>query len=210
MPQGRMTSSNCVASFQPQYADCARIPGRKTDALNVDGMPLWRACLSFRLNSSIESRHEWEGLMAAINLKGMDVDALLTLRADIDKRLSQKRSELEKQLSRLSAESGHAPGISRTVFGRGSALKGRKVAPKYRGPGGETWAGRGARPRWLAALIKQGRKLDEFAIDKALTARRGRREKKARRKKKVGQQSPGCGCVTLAFVGKGNSILCSK
>lgn len=122
--------------------------------------------------------------MAAVNLKGMDVDALLALRADIDKRLSQKRSELEKQLSRLSAESGHARDISRTMFGRGSALKGRKVAPKYRGPGGETWAGRGARPRWLTALIKQGRKLDEFAIDKALTARKGRMAKKARRKKK--------------------------
>src|SRR5207245_83270 len=83
--------------------------------------------------------------MAAINLKGMDVDALLALRADIDKRLSQKRSELEKQLSRLGAESGQAAGISRAVFGRRSALKGRKVPPKYRGPGGETWAGRGAR-----------------------------------------------------------------
>jgi len=119
--------------------------------------------------------------MAAINLKGMDVDALLALRADIDKRLSQKRSELEKQLSRLSAESGRAAGNSRIGLGRGSALKGRKVAPKYRGPGGETWAGRGARPRWLSALVKQGRKLDEFAIDKVLAARKGR---KARRKKK--------------------------
>ena len=117
--------------------------------------------------------------MAAINLKGMDVDALLALRADIDKRLSQKRSELEKQLSRLGAESGGAARNSRT--GRRSALKGRKVPPKYRGPGGETWAGRGARPRWLSALIRQGRKLDEFAIDKALAARKGR---KARRKKK--------------------------
>ena len=122
--------------------------------------------------------------MAAINLKGMDVDALLALRADIDKRLSQKRSELEKQLSRLRAESGQAAGISRAVFGRRSALKGRKVAPKYRGPGGETWAGRGARPRWLMALIKQGRKLDEFAIDKALAARKGRTAKKGRRRKK--------------------------
>ena len=119
--------------------------------------------------------------MAAIDLKGMDVDALLALRGDIDKRLSQKRSELEKQLSRLGAESGQAAGISRAVFGRRSALKGRKVPPKYRGPGGETWAGRGARPRWLSALIRQGRKLDEFAIDKALAARKGR---KARRKKK--------------------------
>jgi DNA-binding protein H-NS len=114
--------------------------------------------------------------MAAINLKGMDVDALLALRADIDKRLGQKRSELEKQLSRLGAARN-----SRTGFGRRSALKGRKVPPKYRGPGGETWAGRGARPRWLSALIRQGRKLDEFAIDKALGARKGR---KVRRKKK--------------------------
>ena len=118
--------------------------------------------------------------MAAVNLKGMDVDALLALRADIDKRLSQKRSELEKQLSRLGTESGRAAGNFRTGLGRRSALKGRKVPPKYRGPGGETWAGRGARPRWLSALIRQGRKLDEFAIDKVL-ARKGR---KARRKKK--------------------------
>jgi DNA-binding protein H-NS len=126
--------------------------------------------------------------MAAINLKGMDVDALLALRADIDKRLGQKRSELEQQLSRLSAESGRAAGHSRTTrawgrSGRRSALKGRKVAPKYRGPGGETWAGRGARPRWLAALMKQGRKLDEFAINKTLAGGRGRIAKKSRRKK---------------------------
>jgi DNA-binding protein H-NS len=118
--------------------------------------------------------------MAAINLKGMDVDALLALRADIDKRLGQKRSELEKQLSRLGAESGRAAGNFRTGLGRRSALKGRKVPPKYRGPGGETWAGRGARPRWLSALIRQGRKLGDFAIDKVM-ARKGR---KARRKKK--------------------------
>jgi len=64
--------------------------------------------------------------MAAINLKGMDVDALLALRADIDKRLSQKRSELEKQLSRLGAESGRAAGNFRTGLGRRSALKGSK------------------------------------------------------------------------------------
>src|SRR3989442_11385355 len=180
MPRGR-----CFCrSSQPQCAGRDGTPGRRTYALNIRGMPLWRACLSFRLNSSIEPHHEWETLMAAINLKGMDVDALLALRADIDKRLSQKRSELEKQLSRLGAESGGAARNSRTGVGRRSALKGRKVPPKYRGPGGETWAGRGARPRWLSALIRQGRKLDEIAIDKALAARQGRMAKKARRKKK--------------------------
>src|SRR6516225_9633836 len=112
------------------------------------GMPLWRACLSFRLNSSIEPHHEWETLMAAINLKGMDVDALLALRTDIDKRLSQKRSELEKQLSRLRAESGQAAGISRAVFGRRSALKGRKVGPRIGGPA--------AKPGQAAALDRDG------------------------------------------------------
>jgi hypothetical protein len=45
--------------LKPALCDCAGIPG-KTDALNVDGMPLWRACLSFRLNSSIEAHHERE------------------------------------------------------------------------------------------------------------------------------------------------------
>ena len=38
------------------------------------------------------------------------------------------------------------------------------VAAKYRGPNGESWTGRGLAPRWLSALIAQGRKKEEFAI----------------------------------------------
>jgi DNA-binding protein H-NS len=38
------------------------------------------------------------------------------------------------------------------------------VAAKYRGPSGETWSGRGLMPRWLAALVAQGRTKEEFAI----------------------------------------------
>ncbi|MGA7489680.1 MAG: H-NS histone family protein [Xanthobacteraceae bacterium] len=114
----------------------------------------------------------------------MDVDALLALRAEIDKKLGERRSELQKQLSRLGVESDGA-GHSRATraWGRRSAMKGRKVPPKYRGPGGETWAGRGARPRWLAALLKQGRKIEEFAIDKAAAARKRVVAKKSRRKR---------------------------
>lgn len=41
---------------------------------------------------------------------------------------------------------------------------GVKVAAKYRGPTGETWSGRGLMPRWLAALVKQGRKKEDFAV----------------------------------------------
>jgi DNA-binding protein H-NS len=123
--------------------------------------------------------------MPSLNLKTMDVDALLALRADIDKRLHQKRSELESQLSRLGSES-NGVGRSRAAWGsrRGSPMKGRKVAPKFRGPDGDTWAGRGARPRWLVALIKQGHKLEEFAIGKTAAARKSVAAKRSRRKKK--------------------------
>ncbi len=55
-------------------------------------------------------------------------------------------------------------------------MKGVKVPPKYRGPGGETWAGRGATPRWLAALIKEGHSIEEFLIGSGRESEVGSRE----------------------------------
>jgi DNA-binding protein H-NS len=51
------------------------------------------------------------------------------------------------------------------------AKKGRKlgkVAPKYRNPANpkETWTGRGKQPRWMAALTKKGKKVEDFLIKK--------------------------------------------
>jgi len=50
--------------------------------------------------------------------------------------------------------------------GRGSKLKGRKVQPKYRNPEkrSETWSGRGRMPLWMSALVKKGKKTDDFLI----------------------------------------------
>jgi DNA-binding protein H-NS len=93
------------------------------------------------------------------NLSAMSVDALLKLREDINKILDRKANELRSQLSML----GHQ---------RRGPLKGRKVPPKYRSPSGETWAGRGARPRWLVAALKRGKKIDDFLIQRR---RRGKR-----------------------------------
>jgi DNA-binding protein H-NS len=108
--------------------------------------------------------------MATANLKGMDVDALLALRSQIDARLAGKRSELEKQLKRLGGSAS---------AGRGSSLKGRKVAPKFADPKtGMTWAGRGARPKWLAAALKGGQKLEDFSVDKTAGKRRSAKRRK--------------------------------
>ena len=92
------------------------------------------------------------------NLSSMSVDALVKLRDDINKVLDRKANELRSQLSML--------GLQRKgpLKGTASPLKGKKVPPKYRSPSGETWAGRGARPRWLVAAIKRGKKMEHFLI----------------------------------------------
>lgn len=53
------------------------------------------------------------------------------------------------------------PGKRRAATGRKT---GATVPPKYRGPQGETWSGRGVMPRWLAALVAQGRVKEDFLI----------------------------------------------
>jgi DNA-binding protein H-NS len=118
--------------------------------------------------------------MAKINLRGMDVDALLKLQDDIDERLGQKHRELEEQLSRLGmrqVESGKGQ------KGRASVLKGRKAPIKYRDKSGNVWAGRGAQPRWLTAAIKVGAKRDDFLVDKSARKLAKKKTRKVKRRK---------------------------
>ena len=107
--------------------------------------------------------------MAKTNLSSMSVEQLLQLRDDVGKELNRKSTELQRQLARLGGEIA-------SNRGRGGSLKGKKVPPKYRDRAGNTWAGRGAKPRWLVAAIKEGKKLEDFAIEK--TARKRRAKKK--------------------------------
>ena len=114
------------------------------------------------------------------NLTGLDFDALMALRNQVDEALTGYRSTLERQLEALGSSVASFGGrVARGM--RGSMLKGTKVAPKYRSPEGDTWAGRGATPRWLKAAIKEGKKLDDFLIDKATPTKKAT---KHRRRKK--------------------------
>jgi DNA-binding protein H-NS len=47
-----------------------------------------------------------------------------------------------------------------------AVTRGTKLKPKYQNPKNhaETWAGRGLKPKWLVGMIKQGKKVEEFAI----------------------------------------------
>jgi DNA-binding protein H-NS len=94
------------------------------------------------------------------NLAKMSVEALIEMRDDIGKILSRKTEQLQSQLAALGLGNGGKRRISK--------VKGRKVAPKYRNPKNrsETWAGRGATPRWMVAAIKAGKKKENFLIHK--------------------------------------------
>jgi DNA-binding protein H-NS len=111
------------------------------------------------------------------NLTGLNFESLMDLRNQVDEALSGYRSTLERQLESLGGSASLGGKVARGM--RGSRLKGMKVAPKFRSPQGETWAGRGAKPRWLAAAIKEGKKLEDFAIEKTVG-----KAKKARKKRK--------------------------
>jgi DNA-binding protein H-NS len=136
-----------------------------------------------------------ERKMPGVNLKNMDVDALLELRSQVERTLGERSKDLQRQLALLGGAAGKRRGRPAGRVGRPSVLKGKKVTPKYRGPSGETWAGRGAMPRWLAALVKEGHSVEEFAIAKGgkrgaaarrkLAAKKGRKSAPKKRGRKV-------------------------
>ncbi len=77
-----------------------------------------------------------------------------------------KRSSAGKSLERGSAGNrASSTASSAKARAKGpSARAGIAVAAKFRGPNGESWTGRGLMPRWLTALVAQGRQKEEFAI----------------------------------------------
>jgi DNA-binding protein H-NS len=109
----------------------------------------------------------------------MSVDALLKMRDNITAALATKAKALKKELEQMGADYKEVGRIA--IYGKKSRLAGRKVAPKYRGPGGETWAGRGAQPVWLREAIKSGKKAEDFLIAKG--AKKSAAKKRGRKKR---------------------------
>ena len=114
-----------------------------------------------------------------MNLKSMSIDKLSKLRSEIDAVISSKVIEARRavrgqlgKLDRLSTNGSRA---------KAGGARG-PVAPKYRNPANpaETWAGRGLKPRWLAAALKSGKKLEHFSI--AAVGKKVQAPKKTRKK----------------------------
>jgi DNA-binding protein H-NS len=104
-----------------------------------------------------------------IDLESIPINELWEIHEEISRvlsvRLTSEKHQLEKRLARLRRDSNEA----RPHAAKNSPLGRRKyprVVPKYQNPDepSETWSGRGKRPRWLAAALKIGHRIEEFAI----------------------------------------------
>jgi DNA-binding protein H-NS len=94
------------------------------------------------------------------SLDTLSNEALCKLRDEIAEELKNRAESLQRTINQLvgpisSANNEHRSGPS----------KGYKVAPKYKGPHGEMWSGRGLKPRWLTAAISEGKQLNDFLIN---------------------------------------------
>ena len=110
------------------------------------------------------------------DLSEKDLKALITQAKKQQSALNKRKpvAQIRKKLVALAKAEGYT--IAELFGGKAPAAKKaakkagttRKVAPKYRNPANtkETWSGRGKQPRWLAELVKKGKKPEDFLIRK--------------------------------------------
>lgn len=105
--------------------------------------------------------------MATVNVDKMSLKELVDLENKVKKAIAvareRERAEAKMELAALAERRGFSVN---ELFGGARGTKSSKVAVKYRNKDNpaDTWTGRGRQPKWLVALLKKGRKLEEFSV----------------------------------------------
>jgi len=120
----------------------------------------WNCYISAGLNAWLGGRFMQPKRPA---LESLSNEALCKLRDEIAALLESRAEQLRKELERLTGGTSVTARITNNT-GNGAKAKRKKPSPKYRGPDGSTWSGRGARPRWLTKAIQAGQKIEDFLI----------------------------------------------
>ena len=102
---------------------------------------------------AIKEEYEEMGLEELVGLR----DRLNAIIAD---KAEAQKNALREQLAALDALTGRPKPVKVEEGGR------TRASPKitHKGPNGETWTSRGAKPKWLTALIAEGHTEDEYKI----------------------------------------------
>jgi len=96
--------------------------------------------------------------------------ALAKQTAELDKQLQEalraERAGVIANIKNLLAQHGlTVDGLKGGVSAKNGSNAGRTVAPKYRNLStGETWSGRGLKPKWVNAALAGGKSLDDLKI----------------------------------------------
>jgi DNA-binding protein H-NS len=107
-----------------------------------------------------------------INLKTLSVAELKTLSDEIEIEMELRSREERQKLVQEFRDKAKTLGMSLEELMAGQKAKGAKVrvagkvAAKYANPAdkSQTWTGRGKQPRWVAAALAAGKKLDDLKI----------------------------------------------
>lgn len=101
------------------------------------------------------------------DLDDLSLTELKALRARVDRAIATFEERKMKEALVELEETARKMGYSLAALTALSAAKPRKaVAPKYANPAnaGETWTGRGRKPRWVEAALAEGKSLEDLAI----------------------------------------------
>ncbi len=98
------------------------------------------------------------------------IQELLAQKAALEKQIAEAqraaRSDAIAKVKALMAEYGlTAADLAGKAPAAAKPEAGKKVAAKYRDPAsGQTWTGRGLKPKWLQAALASGKQLGDFAL----------------------------------------------
>lgn len=102
-----------------------------------------------------------------INLDDMSLQELKSLQSRVAKAVSGYVDRKKKQALSDLEETAKKHGYTLSeLTGVAGVRKRAPVAPKYANPddGSQTWSGRGRKPRWMEAALKNGKSLDDLTI----------------------------------------------
>jgi DNA-binding protein H-NS len=115
-----------------------------------------------------------------LNLEGMNEGELRELIQRAQEMLRERGTKRLEELRQMAKEAGYE--VTLTKIGEPERRRGRprsaardeergtkqrgKVKPKYRNPEnpGETWSGRGRKPKWVEMALAHDRELEDLAI----------------------------------------------
>ncbi len=124
-------------------------------------------CYLYAVVSSPVTRVGTPMQLSPRDLDKMSVKQLNALEAELAtmklRKQDEERTALKAKIEKLARDAGFS---IKELFGSGKRNGHKKVAVKFANPENkdETWTGRGRKPRWLAAKIKTGAKMEEFAL----------------------------------------------